>query len=328
MPLNYIDSFFRGRQTMTERTIVIALGGNAISTRSSDTIYDEFANTRTSLRALRPLFEADLRLVITHGNGPQVGKLLRRVELSLSVVPETPLGVLVADTQGSIGYMIEQSLQNYLHDHGIERDVATLLTQVLVDPKDPALLEPTKFVGQFFSVAEAMQFRQDYGWTLREDSGRGWRRVVGSPRPLEIVNIQVLRRLVESGVIVIAGGGGGIPCYLDAKGHLEGVDAVIDKDRCSALLANQLGARELMILTGVPRVAVEFGKPGERVLDRMTVAQARIWLAEGQFPAGSMGPKIESAIQFLEGGGERCVITDFSGVEDAVHGRGGTWIER
>jgi carbamate kinase len=313
---------------MSRRTIVIALGGNAISTRSSDTIYDEFANTRASLRALKPLFAAELDLVITHGNGPQVGKLLRRVELALKVVPETPLGVLVADTQGSIGYMIEQSLQNYLHDNGIERPVATLLTQVLVDPKDPALLEPTKFVGQFFSLEEAMQFRQELGWTLREDAGRGWRRVVGSPRPLEIINVGVLKRLVAAGVIVIAGGGGGIPCYLDERGHFEGVDAVIDKDRCSALLAAQLGARELMILTGVPRVAVDFGKPTQRELDRLTVAEARAGLAQGQFPAGSMGPKIESAIQFLEGGGESCVITDFSGVADALHGRGGTFITR
>jgi len=313
---------------MSARTIVIALGGNAISTRSSDTIYDEFANTRASLQALKPLFDAGLQLVITHGNGPQVGKLLRRVELTLNVVPETPLGVLVADTQGSIGYMIEQSLQNWLQDHHIDRPVATLLTQVLVDPKDPALLEPTKYVGQFFSLAEAMQFRQDHGWTLREDSGRGWRRVVGSPKPLEIVNIHVLRQLVEAGVIVIAGGGGGIPCYLDEQGHLEGVDAVIDKDRCSALLANQLGAKELMILTGVPRVSVDFGKPTQRELDRLTVQEARRGLAEGHFPAGSMGPKIESAIQFIEGGGERCAITDFSGVAEALTGEGGTWITR
>lgn len=313
---------------MSQRTIVIALGGNAISTRSSDTIHDEFANTRASLQALKPLFEAGIRLVITHGNGPQVGKLLRRVELSLSVIPETPLGVLVADTQGSIGYMIEQSLQNYLHDHHIERPVATLLTQVLVDPQDPALLEPTKFVGQFFALAEAMTFRQEHGWTLREDAGRGWRRVVGSPRPLEIINIGVLRQLVAAGVIVIAGGGGGIPCYLDEKGHFEGVDAVIDKDRCSALLAAQLGAKELMILTGVPRVAVDFGKPTQRELDHLSVAEARAGLAQGQFPPGSMGPKIESAIQFLEGGGERCMITDFSGVEDALHGKGGTFITR
>jgi carbamate kinase len=311
---------------MKQETLVIALGGNAISTKSSDTIYDEFANTRASLKALRPVFDSGRRVVITHGNGPQVGKQLRRVELSLKEVPETPLGVLVADTQGSIGYMIEQSLQNYLFDHGFERQVATLLTQVLVDPKDPALMEPTKFIGQFFSVEEAMQFRQDFGWVLREDSGRGWRRVVGSPRPLEIMNIRVIRQLVESGVIVIAGGGGGIPCYMDEAGHLEGVDAVIDKDRCSALMANQLGAPELMILTGVSRVAVRFGKPDQLTLDTLSIKDARRLLADGEFPAGSMGPKIEAAITFIEGGGERCVITDFSGVEDALAGRGGTWI--
>jgi len=312
---------------MIDRTLVIALGGNAISTRSSDTIYDEFANTRQSLRALRPVFESGRPVVLTHGNGPQVGKQLRRVELSLSVVPETPLGVLVADTQGSIGYMIEQSLQNLLHDLGLAREVATVLTQVVVDPRDPALLEPTKFIGQFFSVDEAMQARQDYGWTLREDAGRGWRRVVGSPQPLEIVNLGAVRRLLEGGAVVIAGGGGGIPCYVDERGHLEGVDAVVDKDRCSALLAARLGAKELLILTGVPRVAVDFGRPAQRAVERMTVAEARVWLAEGQFPAGSMGPKIESAIRFVEGGGERCAITDFSGVEDVLAGRGGTWVE-
>jgi carbamate kinase len=311
---------------MSDRTLVIALGGNAISTRSSDTIYDEFANTRQSLRALEPVFAGGHRVVLTHGNGPQVGKQLRRVELSLSVVPETPLGVLVADTQGSIGYMIEQSLQNFLHDRDLERQVATVLTQVIVDPRDPALLEPTKFIGQFFSVEEAMQARQDYGWTLREDSGRGWRRVVGSPQPLEIVNLRVIRHLVDAGVIVIAGGGGGIPCYVDARGHLEGVDAVIDKDRCSALLAARLGAGELMILTGVPRVALDFGTPAERSVETMSVAQARRWLTEGQFPAGSMGPKIEAAIRFIEGGGRRCTITDFSGVAEALAGRGGTFV--
>lgn len=311
---------------MSDRILVIALGGNAISTRSSDTIHDEFSNTRQSLRALKPLFEGGAKVVLTHGNGPQVGKQLRRVELSLSVIPETPLGVLVADTQGSIGYMIEQSLQNYLHDLRLPREVATVLTQVIVDPRDPALLEPTKYIGQFFSVEEAMQFRQDYGWTLREDSGRGWRRVVGSPQPLEIVNAAVIRRLVDAGVVVIAAGGGGIPCYVDERGHLEGVDAVIDKDRCSALLAARLGAKDLMILTGVPRVALDFGTPQERTVDRMTVDEARRWLAEGQFPPGSMGPKIESAIRFVENGGERCAITDFSGVAEALEGRGGTFV--
>lgn len=313
---------------MTNSPLVIALGGNAISTRSSDTIHDEFANTRNSLQALRPVFLQGRNVVITHGNGPQVGKQLRRVELSLKEVSEAPLGVLVADTQGSIGYMIEQSLQNYLFDLGLERQVATLLTQVIVDPKDPALLEPTKFIGQFFSIEEAMQFRQDFGWVLREDSGRGWRRVVGSPKPHEIVNIRVIRSLVEAGTVVIAGGGGGIPCYLDENGHLEGVDAVIDKDRCSALMANQLGAAELMILTGVPRVAVNFGKPDQRDLEQLNLRDAKRMLAAGEFPAGSMGPKIEAAVTFIEGGGERCIITDFSGIADAIEGRGGTFLTR
>ncbi len=311
---------------MDRRSIVIALGGNAISTDSQDTIHDEFRNTRNSLQYLRPLIDERALMVITHGNGPQVGKQLRRMELSLSVLPEMPLGVLVADTQGSMGYMIEQSMQNWLQDQGVDRSVVTVLTQVLVDGHDPALLEPTKFIGQFFSVEQAMHFRQKLGWVLREDSGRGWRRVVGSPEPLEIINLGVIRDLMQAGTIVIAGGGGGIPCCIDDRGHLEGIDAVIDKDRCSALLANQLGVPELLMLTKVPRVAVNYGKPDEVLLDRMSVDEAREHLAAGQFPPGSMGPKVESAIRFIEGGGERCVITDFDGVEEALRGRGGTSI--
>ncbi len=311
---------------MSTRSIVIALGGNAISSGSGDTIYDEFANTRRSLRYLRPLLDEGVRLVITHGNGPQVGNMLRRVELSLSAVPELPLGVLVADTQGSMGYMIEQSLQNYLHDHNYDRQVATVLTQVLVDKDDPALLEPTKFVGQFYSVEEAMRYRQELGWVLREDRGRGWRRVVGSPNPLEIVNLGVIRQLVESGVVVIAGGGGGIPCYRDEKGHLEGVDAVIDKDGCSALLANGLDAEELFILTGVSKVSLDWGSPKQVDLDQLSISEARRYLAEDQFPAGSMGPKIKAAIRFVENGGRRCVITDFDGLAAALQGQGGTSI--
>jgi carbamate kinase len=320
----FADTFFW--QGTMKRTVVVAFGGNAISTNSKDTIADEFRNTRTSLQALEPLIQDDISLVLTHGNGPQVGKKLRRVELALTVVPETPLGVLVADTQGSIGYMIEQTMMNWLVDHKKHVPVATVLTQVLVDPKDPALVEPTKFVGQFFTTDEAMRFRQDLGWILREDAGRGWRRVVGSPQPLEIANILCIKQLLEAGSIVIAAGGGGIPCFLDPKGHLEGLDAVIDKDRASALLANQLGAEELLILTGVHRVCIHFGSPEQKNIDQLTVAEAKEFLAQGHFPAGSMGPKMEAAIQFIEGGGKRCVITDFDGIEDALSGTGGTFL--
>jgi carbamate kinase len=311
---------------MEKRCLVLALGGNALSQNSMDSIHDEFQNTRKSLKYLLPVFEEDVDIVITHGNGPQVGKKLRRVELSLRQLPETPLGVLVADTQGSIGYMIEQSLINWMYDHQINRQVSTLLTQVLVDSSDPALMEPSKFIGQFYNIDEAMHFRQENGWTLREDSGRGWRRVVGSPRPLEIINIKTIRSLVRSGIVVIAGGGGGIPCFYNKDGHLDGVDAVIDKDRCSALLGNQVEADELFMITGVNRVAINFGKANEERLEKISCSQALELLAEGHFPAGSMGPKIESAVEFIQNGGKKCVITDFNGLESALNGSGGTFI--
>ncbi|MCA9785369.1 MAG: carbamate kinase, partial [Candidatus Cloacimonetes bacterium] len=191
---------------------------------------------------------------------------------------------------------------------------------------DPALIEPTKFVGQAWSVEEAMALREERGWVLREDKSRGWRRVVGSPQPLEVVNAPEIRTLLDSGAIVIAGGGGGIPCYRETDGSLEGVDAVIDKDRLSALLANQVGAPELYILTGVSRVALNFGTPDVELLDSLSVSRARELHAAGHFPAGSMGPKVDAAIQFIEGGGKRCLITDFAGLAQALEGGGGTWI--
>jgi carbamate kinase len=313
--------------TASPATLVVALGGNAISASSKADIHEEFANTRESIRNLRPLLDQGIRLIITHGNGPQVGNRLLSTELSWGKVPAIPLGVLVADTQGSIGYMIEQCLRNDLIRRGQgQRRVATVITQVLVDPHDPALIEPTKFVGQPYTVEQAMALREERSWVLREDKGRGWRRVVGSPRPLDVINAPEIRSLLDSGAIVIAGGGGGIPCYREADGTLEGVDAVIDKDRLSALLANQVGAPELYILTGVSRVALGFGTPEQETLDTLTVARARELAAAGHFPAGSMGPKVEAAIQFIEGGGRRCLITDFAGMAEALAGGGGTWI--
>jgi carbamate kinase len=313
--------------TASPTTLVVALGGNAISSSSNASIHEEFANTRESIRNLRPLLDAGVRLIITHGNGPQVGNRLLSTELSWGKVPSIPLGVLVADTQGSIGYMIEQCLRNDLIRRGQgTRTVATVVTQVLVDRHDPALIEPTKFVGQAYTVEQAMALREERQWVLREDKGRGWRRVVGSPRPLEVVNAPEIRTLLDSGAVVIAGGGGGIPCYREDDGTLEGVDAVIDKDRLSALLANQVQAPELYILTGVSRVAIHFGTPDVKYFDTLTVAEARELAAAGHFPAGSMGPKVEAAIQFIEGGGSRCLITDFAGLGEALAGGGGTWI--
>jgi len=240
------------------------------------------------------------------------------------VLPDTPLGVLVADTQGSIGYMIEQSLQNRLHQEGINRRVVTIITQVLVDEHDPALLDPTKFIGQIYSEAEAKKYVNEEGRVMKEYNKGGWRRVVGSPKPLGIVNRQAIRELVQQGVIIIAAGGGGIPVYRDEKSNLEGVDAVIDKDRAAAVMAHDIEADELVNLTNVDAVRLDWGKPTERLVSRMRVHEAKRYIAEGQFPAGSMGPKVEAAMQFIKWGGKRAIICALDQIEDALEGKSGT----
>jgi carbamate kinase len=311
------------------RTAVVALGGNAISDPSGDTtIAHQFAQTRKSLVGIIELIHKDYRLAITHGNGPQVGEGMLRMERALDVCPPRPLGVLVADTQGGIGYMIEQSLQNGLRWQGLSKPVATLVTQVVVHQDDPEMLNPSKFIGKAYSASEVEGLARDHGWLLKEDPGRGFRRVVGSPIPLEIVNKQAIRQLLDQDFVVICSGGGGIPVFVMANGFYEGVDAVIDKDRAAAVLARDIGAQDLFILTAVEKVSLNFRKRDQQELDRLTVAEAKAHLAKGQFPAGSMGPKIEAAIQFLESGGERALISSVERVIDAVHGETGTWIYR
>lgn len=309
------------------RTAVVALGGNAISDPSGNSsIARQFAQTRKSLLGIIELIQEGYQLVITHGNGPQVGEALLRMEHSLDVCYPRPLGVLVADTQGGIGYMIEQSLQNSLHKQGIHKSVATLVTQVIVDQNDPELQNPTKFIGKAYTKAEARALSTYHSWAIREDEGRGFRRVVGSPKPLGIVNKHAIRLLLDAGYIVICSGGGGIPVYIMENGFYEGVDVVIDKDRAAAVLGNDIGAQDLFQLTAVDKVALNFGKPDQRDLDRLTVAEAKKYLAEGHFPPGSMGPKIESAIQFLENGGERVLICSVENVMRALQEKAGTWI--
>jgi carbamate kinase len=311
------------------RTAVVALGGNAISDPSGDTtITHQFAQTRKSLVGIIELIHKDYRLAITHGNGPQVGEGMLRMERALDVCPPRPLGVLVADTQGGIGYMIEQSLQNGLRWQGLSKQVATLVTQVVVHQDDPEMLNPSKFIGKAYSEAEVEALARDHGWLLKEDKGRGFRRVVGSPIPLEIVNKQAIRQLLDQDFVVICAGGGGIPVFVMANGFYEGVDAVIDKDRAAAVLARDIGAQDLFILTAVEKVSLNYRQPNQQELDRLTIAQAKQYLAQGQFPTGSMGPKIEAAIQFLESGGERALISSVERVIDAVHGETGTWIYR
>jgi carbamate kinase len=309
------------------RTAVVALGGNAISSPTGDnTIERQFAQTRKSIVGILELLRRGYRIAITHGNGPQVGEALLRMEHSLDVSIPRPLGVLVADTQGGIGYMIEQSLQNGLMKSGIEKPVATLMTQVIVDKNDPELKEPSKFIGRAYPKEVALELAQEHGWTVKEDKRRGYRRVVGSPKPISVVNKRAIRLLLDHNYIVICAGGGGVPVFVMENGAYEGVDAVIDKDRTAAVLALDIGAQDLFLLTEVDKVALNFGTDEQVNLDRLTVSEAKRYLREGHFPPGSMGPKIEAAVQFIETGGERALVASVENVIKAVYGTGGTWI--
>jgi len=309
--------------------LVVALGGNAI-TRKQDTgtIPEQFVNTRRSLEPIADVIAQGRRVVLTHGNGPQVGNYLIRVERARDEVPYLPLPIIVADLQGGMGYMIGQVLQGLLANKGIHRSVTTVLTQVLIDTEDPSLTDPTKFVGPFYEKEEAQELADKRGWTVKVDSNRGWRRVVASPQPLEIVEADIIRGLIESGTVVVAAGGGGIPVRRVEGGLLQGVDGVIDKDRASAILALDIGAPELLNLTSVPRVSLAFGTTDQRDLDHLTLEEARRYLAEGHFPPGNMGPKIESAIRFLEGGGRRVYIGAVDQAGEILSGRTGTIVER
>ena len=304
---------------MRKKTAVVALGGNAITKKGEeDTIARQVRNTRESLRGVAELIRDGYNLAITHGNGPQVGNAIFRVELARGKAPILPLGICVADTEGGMGYMIEQSLQNRLKKEKIKRDVVTIVTQVIVDKDDPSIKEPTKFVGQFYPRKEAKKLAKERGWVVKEDRAKMWRRVVPSPIPLEIVEKKTVKNLVEKGVIVIAAGGGGIPVYVEKNGTLEGMDAVIDKDRASAILARDIDAELLIILTEVEKVALNFGTLLQMDLEEITVEEAKKYQKESHFPAGSMGPKIEAAIQFLESGGKEVIITSIPKAYDAV----------
>ena len=311
------------------KTAVLALGGNAITLPDQeDTIANQFANTRSSLGGILELAQKGYNLVVTHGNGPQVGNALLRVELARGRAPELPLGVLVADTEGGMGYMIEQSLMNRLKQEGIERPVVTIISQMLVDHDDPAIANPTKYVGRFYSEEEAGIFGETRGWKMKQDGNRGWRRVVASPKPIKCLVGDTIAKLVEAGTIVIAGGGGGIPVYYDKNGNIEGIDAVIDKDLASAVIAKEIEAEILCILTSVDKVSLNYGKPDQIDLEDVTVADLKRFVDEGHFPAGSMGPKIQAAINFLNNGGEQVVITSFANAARAVSGNAGTRVVR
>jgi carbamate kinase len=309
------------------KLVVIAIGGNSLIHDSRHmSVLDQYRAAGETSHHIAAVVAAGHRVVITHGNGPQVGFILLRSELAKGVLHQVPLESCVADTQGAIGYQIQQTLENELRRRRIWKPVATVVTQVLVSRTDPAFRNPEKPVGPFYSAKDAVRHREQDGWAMREDAGRGWRRVVPSPRPLKIIEEPVIRMLLREQVVVIAVGGGGIPVVKERGGLLRGVPAVIDKDAASSLLASDLGADTLLISTGVDRVALNYGLAGEYGLDRMSLKEARLFLRRGHFAAGSMGPKIEAAIRFLEKGGRRVIITQPHLIERAMAGRAGTRI--
>jgi len=313
--------------TPKQKTAVVAVGGNSlILDPKHEDVTSQWEAVRETCKHIADMIERGWNLVITHGNGPQVGFILRRNELAEPEVHPTPLDVIGADTQGSIGYMLSQALGNEFQRRAIRRPIAAVVTQVLVDRDDPAFQKPTKGIGGFASEDKARLFEKD-GWRVIEDAGRGWRRVIASPIPLRIIELDAIRTLIAQGFVVIAVGGGGIPVIDDGQGGLVGTRAVIDKDRATSLLAQELKVDLFLISTGVAQVAVNYNKPDQRWLSRMTVAEAHGYLAEKQFPAGSMGPKIEAVIDFLEAHPEgRALITDPPNIARALDGQAGTWL--
>jgi carbamate kinase len=308
------------------RTALIAVGGNSlIRAGESGAIEEQMANARRTAEAIVRLIRDDFRLVITHGNGPQVGAALLRSERASESVYSHSLDVCDATTQGEIGYVLQQSLHNELSAQGIDIPVVTVLSQVVVSSDDPAMQNPTKPIGPFYSREDIERRQRRYGWEIVEDAARGYRRVVPSPEPLEIVEEEIIKDLLAQGVLVIAVGGGGIP-VVKRNGGLEGVEAVIDKDRASALLASSLGVDLFVISTDVDRVYVDYKRPTQEALSHVTVQQLEQHMRAGQFPPGSMGPKIESALRFLGNGGKEAIITSFEYLHDAVDGSAGTHI--
>ena len=307
--------------------VVIAIGGNSLITDSEHmSVVDQYRAAGETASHIVPIVDAGNRVVVTHGNGPQVGFILMRSELARDVLHQVPLANCVADTQGSIGMQIAQTLRNAFRRIGSERQVAAVITQVLVDPEDPSFVNPTKPIGPFMSEAEARERAENEGWAIAEDANRGWRRVVPSPAPIEILEMAVIRTLVENDTIVVAAGGGGIPVIRKPDGSLRPRPAVIDKDAASCLLARELGAKILIFSTNVDKVALNLGTPEQTDIDRMTAAECRRYLDEGHFAVGSMRPKIEAALAFLDAGGEEVIVTQPHHLEEAMRGGQGTHI--
>jgi carbamate kinase len=309
------------------KVLVIAIGGNSlIKDAKHQSVPDQYAAVVQSAGHITDLLERGYRVVITHGNGPQVGFILLRSEHSRGLLHQVPLDSIVADTQGALGYQLQQALENEFRRRGLKKSVATIVTQTLVDRNDAAFTKPSKPIGEFYTREQAEERMRVEKWTMIEDAGRGWRRVVASPRPVRIIESKVVRHLAEHGYVVVAAGGGGIPVVADENGMLSGVPAVIDKDLASAVLAKEISADLLVISTAVEKVFLDFGRPGQRGLDTMTAAEARRYIAEGHFKPGSMLPKIEACLQFIQNGGREAVITCPEALSAALDGRTGTRI--
>lgn len=306
---------------------VVAVGGNAlIKDKNHQTVPDQYQAAVETMKHIASMIIDGWDVVVTHGNGPQVGFILRRSEIASHELHEVPLDYCGADTQGAIGYMFQQALHNEFRLRGIEKQAATVITQTIVDRNDPAFQNPTKPIGSFMDEAAAKEKMSKEGWTMVEDAGRGWRRVVPSPIPQTIVEADAIRSLIYHGFVVVAVGGGGIPVMQLENGDLTGVEAVIDKDFGSAILASMIKADLFLISTAVEKVAINFNKPDQKWLDQMTVAEARAYLAEGQFAKGSMLPKIQAILKFMDQGGKKALITDPEHIKDALEGKTGTWI--
>jgi carbamate kinase len=321
--INYI--LINGDTMITN--IMVSLGGNAILKHSDKgTAEEQLENTRKTSDVIVKLLKNDYHIAITHGNGPQVGDILLVYDRSKDTIPPMPLDVCVAQTQGMIGYMLQISLQNALKDSGIEKTVVSIITQTMVHQEDLLLQKPSKPIGPFYTALEASKYREQTDWTIVEDSGRGYRRVVPSPLPIGFVEQYSIKSLFDSGDVVIAAGGGGIPVIEKKDGNFQGIEAVVDKDHTAALLASLLNTEILLILTDVDKVALNYGKPDQKDLDHLTINEAKKYLNLGFFPSGNMGPKIESTINFLENGGKKAIITSIENVFDALEGVAGTII--
>jgi carbamate kinase len=313
---------------MSRKSAVVAIGGNSlIKDKQHQSVRDQYIAAGETCWHVASMIKDGWDVAIGHGNGPQVGFILRRSELAAHELHEVPLDVCGADSQGAIGYALAQNLENDFHRLDVDRHAVAVVTQVEVSRDDPAFQAPSKPIGSFMDEPEAMRRRDEDGWSVKEDAGRGWRRVVPSPEPIRIVEVDAVRSLIENRFVVITVGGGGIPVVADANGELTGIAAVIDKDHACALLANEIEAELLLITTAVEKVALDFGQPTQRWLDRMTLAEAKEYLAEGtHFLPGSMAPKIEAVVDFLERGGGTAIITDPENVERALAGETGTRI--